>query len=120
MSERPSVVTAKALEQAGSLRESLSRYLFYGWLFHDADIGSALERAAALRHNTAQSKWLPTYMRRWSVLGTVLLAIETLSERVMSIPLLSAALSVALIFVLLFLLITSICWAFLQADRQSR
>lgn len=120
MSEPPSVVTPKALEQVGSLRESLNRYLFYGWLFHGADIGSGLERAAALRHNRNQARWLPTYMRRWVVLGAGLLGLETLSERALSMPLVSAALSVTVIFALLFLMITAICWAFLQADRQSR
>lgn len=120
MRKPPSVETPKALGQVGSLRESLKKYLFYGWLFHDADIGSELERAAALRHNRIQARWLPTYMRRWVVLGAGLLGLETLSERALSMPLASAALSVAVIFVLLFLLITAICWAFLLADRQSR
>ena len=103
-----------------SLRESVRQYLFYGWLFHDANTGSTLERAAALRHNSDQSKWLPTYMRRWVVIGAILLALEALSERTLSIPVLSAALSVAVIFALLYLVITAICWAFLQSDRQSR
>lgn len=120
MSEPPSNATAKALEEVGSLRMSLGRYLFYGWLFQDADTGSRLERAAALRHNSDQAKWLPTYLRRWLVVGMGLLALETLSERALSMPLVSAALSVAIILVLLFLLITVVCWAFLRADRQSR
>jgi hypothetical protein len=102
------------------LRESLSRYLFYGWLFHDADAGSHLERAAALRHNSDQAKWLPTYMRRWAFLVTGLLALEALSERALSTPLISAALSVAVILALVFILLTAICWAFLQSDRRSR
>jgi hypothetical protein len=105
---------------AGTLRKSLSRYLFYGWLFHDASTGSQIERAGALRHNRGQAKWLPTYMRRWGFIGTVLLALELLSEHAWGIPVLSAVLSVALVCVLLFIIVTAICWAFLQADRQSQ
>ena len=59
-------------------------------------------------------------MRRWDVLGASLLGLEALAECASSLPLASVALSVAVIFVLLFLLITAICWAFLLADRQSR
>ncbi|MDE2607505.1 MAG: hypothetical protein KGL68_16440 [Burkholderiales bacterium] len=43
----------------------LYRYFFFGWLFQDASQGNLLERAAALRHNRDQARWLPTYMRRW-------------------------------------------------------
>lgn len=44
----------------------LYRYFFFGWLFKDANQGNLLERAAAWRHNQAQARWLPTYMRRWA------------------------------------------------------
>ena len=103
-----------------SLREGIYRYFFFGWLFRDADSGSDAERAIALRHNRDQAKWLPVYMRRWVVGGAVILAFETLSEHVTSKPVLSAALAVALVFVVLFLLITAICWTFLHGGRWSR
>ena len=47
----------------------LYRYFFYDWLFRDASRGSAFERAAALRYNIEQSRWLPLYLKRWSVLA---------------------------------------------------
>jgi hypothetical protein len=53
----------------------LYRYWFFGWLFRDANRGTALQRAAALRHNRLQARWLPVYMKRWLALGAVLFAI---------------------------------------------
>jgi hypothetical protein len=53
----------------------LYRYWFYGWLFRDVNRGTLLERAAAWRHNQAASRWLPVYLRRWTVLGLVTFAI---------------------------------------------
>ena len=47
----------------------LYRYWFFGWIFRDAARGTPFERAAALRHNAERARWLPTYMRRWAVLG---------------------------------------------------
>jgi hypothetical protein len=51
------------------------RYWFYGWLFRDVNRGSLYERAAARRHNRSRSHWLPTYLRRWTVLGVLCFAI---------------------------------------------
>lgn len=102
-----------------SLRQDIGRYFFYGWLFRDADSGSGLERASALRHNREQARWLPIYMLRWIVAGVVMLALERLCEHLWRMPVLSAALNVALIGVALFLLVTAVCWAFLQVGRGS-
>lgn len=65
------------------------RYLFWGWLFHDASQGDLLRRAAAWRHNLAQRIHLPVYMRRWlALLGAtfaIALAIEvTFDARVLA------------------------------------
>jgi hypothetical protein len=102
-----------------SLRTSLYRYWFYGWLFRDADSGSPMERAIALRHNRQQARWLPTYMRRWAVGGGAIGALEGLSERLTGDSPLSAALEVALMFVVLFELVTVVSWAFLHDRRPS-
>lgn len=101
-----------------SLRIQLYRFFFYGWLFRDAAAGSALERSLAMRHNAAQAKWLPVYLFRWLVTGGVLALFELWSERMTGNSLLSAALALCLVFVALYLLLTGICWAFLQARRQ--
>jgi hypothetical protein len=50
--------------------------LSYLWPFGDyqnACRGSALERAAALRHNKTLAKRLPAYLNRWSAISCVLL-----------------------------------------------
>ena len=108
------------LDDGLSLRVRLYRYFFYGWLFRDAEAGSELERSAALRHNLVCAKWLPVYLRRWAVGGVVILSLESLAERLFGDSLLAAALAVMLIFVVMFELITAVCWAFLRAGRPSR
>jgi len=51
--------------QESSFCSLLYRYFFFGWLFKDAGSGDMFERAAAVRHNREQARWLPTYMMRW-------------------------------------------------------
>jgi hypothetical protein len=120
----PSAVSKGPLAGDIGLGARVYRYFFYAWLFRDADSGSSLERSAALRHNLAQARWLPTYLLRWAVGGTVILLLEQLSERLMGDSLVSALLSaflaVVLVFVVLFELVTAVCWAFLRLSRQSR
>ena len=99
------------------LRVSLYRYLFYGWLFRDADAGTDLERASALRHNRDQARWLPVYLLRWSVIGGVLTGLESQAGALNGVPVLSAALALALIFVAMYLMMTAVFWAFLRGPR---
>lgn len=54
---------------AQTFAQLLYRYWFYGWLFLDTNRGSLFDRAAARRHNQSRSIWLPTYLRRWTLLG---------------------------------------------------
>ena len=103
-----------------SARVALAHYFFYGWLFRDADRGTSLERSAAIRHNSHQARWLPIYMSRWFVGGSVLLALQALAEHVLEVPWLTAVFAVMLIFVVMFQIVTVICWAFLQSGRQAR
>ena len=100
-----------------SMRKSVCRYFFYGWLFHDAATGSDFERATALRHNRDQAKSLPVYMMRWVIGGAVLAAFVAVCEHTLSSPVLSATFAVALTLAVLFLLVTGICWLFLQTGR---
>jgi hypothetical protein len=69
-----------------SFRFLLYRYWFYGWLFRDVNRGSLLERAAAWRHNQAAARWLPVYLRRWTVLGSVTFAIGWCLESLAPFP----------------------------------
>jgi len=73
-----------------AFRTLLYRYLFFGWLFRDVNRGNGFERAAAWRHNQAQARWLPTYMRRWLVIGVLAYAMGALVELVFGAPLASA------------------------------
>jgi hypothetical protein len=73
-----------------SFRQLLYRYFFFGWLFRDVSRGSLFERAAAWRHNRAQARWLPVYMRRWLVGGLLLFGVGNLFELSLAEPLLSA------------------------------
>lgn len=72
------------------LRTLLYRYFFFGWLFRDVSRGSRFERAAAWRHNQAQARWLPTYMRRWIWSGLALCLLGVVVESALGAPLLSA------------------------------
>ena len=64
----------------------LYRYFFFGWLFRDVTRGTRLERAAAWRHNQGCAIWLPTYMRRWLVVGLILVTIGALFEWMLGAP----------------------------------
>ena len=100
------------------LRTLLYRYFFYGWLFRDADTGDAAARTSARRHNEDQRKWLPVYMARWAVLGVLVAMLETFLEQRFGTSLLSAMLALVTIFVMMYALITGICWAFLGPRRN--
>lgn len=69
-----------------AFRTLLYRYFFFGWLFRDVNRGSRLERAAAWRHNQAQARWLPVYMRRWLGSGVLLFALGSLVELALDAP----------------------------------
>ena len=64
----------------------LYRYFFFGWLFEDVNQGSVFERSAAWRHNQAQARWLPTYMRRWMWCGVVFYELGGLVESLLQFP----------------------------------
>lgn len=76
-----------------SFRCLLYRYWCFGWLFRDVRCGTALERAAAWRHNQASARWLPVYLRRWTCLGVLCFA-AGMGLEPLAPPLLQAALYV--------------------------
>ena len=96
----------------------LYRYLFYGWLFHDAGRGTHWQRAAAWRHNREQARWLPTYMRRWGVLGGLLFALAWVVEDHFGSPVLSALFYLPSALSVPFTTVTALCWTFLVNDRS--
>lgn len=65
-----------------SFRTLLYRFIFFDWLFRDVSAARNLfERHAALQHNKYMSRYLPVYLRRWSVLATFDFGLGFLFER---------------------------------------
>ena len=96
-------------------RTLLYRYFFFGWLFRDVNLGSALERSAAWRHNQAQAPWLLTYMRRWFVLGALLYLSGLLVEHAFAATWLSSLLYTPWVLCVSFNTTTFIAWAGLKS-----
>ena len=94
-------------------RVLLYRYLFFGWLFQDIGRQKNLfERAAAWRHNREQSRWLPLYMLRYTVLGLLLLGLGLLVESLS--PVLSAFFYVPGTMTVPMLVVAGVAWTGLQ------
>ncbi|MFL6673418.1 MAG: hypothetical protein ACJ8LG_09020 [Massilia sp.] len=69
----------------------LYRFLFFDWLFLDVSAArNRFERHAARQHNRHMSRYLPLYLRRWSVLTVFDFALGCLFERALQASLLSA------------------------------
>ncbi len=98
-------------------RSLLYRYFFYDWLFRDAAKGNRFEQAAALRHNRAQAHWLPTYMRRWLVLGALLFCVAAFCEFALNNPHLSAFFYVPSVLSMPVNVVTAVCWFGLISNR---
>lgn len=75
--------------QESSFRSLLYRYFFFGWLFKDVSQGDMFERAAAMRHNREQARWLPLYMMRWLWWGLAFYALGGVAELVLDAATLS-------------------------------
>jgi hypothetical protein len=91
-------------------RSLLYRYFFYGWLFCDASRGNRFEQAAAMRHNRAQAHWLPTYMRRWLVLGALFFCAAAFCETALNSPQVSAWFYVPSVLSMPINFVTAVCW----------
>jgi hypothetical protein len=72
-----------------AFRTLLYRYFFFGWLFRDVATPDLYARAAAWAHNKRQARWLPTYMLRWVVIGTVMYGLGAACELLLKAPVLS-------------------------------
>jgi len=101
-----------------SFRALLYRYFFYGWLFDDVNVGNLWQRCAAGRHNREQARWLPTYMRRWFVLGASLFAVAFVCEKLLGAPVLSAVFYVPSALSVPFNAVTALAWGSLVLDRS--
>jgi hypothetical protein len=64
-------------------RTLLYRYFFFAWMFKDVEEGTMFERAAAVRYNREQARWLPVYVIRWLWLALLWYALAGFLEIVM-------------------------------------
>ena len=72
-----------------AFRTLLYRYFFFDWLFKDVDTGNVFERAAAVRHNREQARWLPVYVLRWLWWGLAFYALGSAAELILEATILS-------------------------------
>lgn len=54
--------------EAPSLRRTLYRFWFWGWLLEPVMHGDPLQREAAYRRNRERARWLAVYAKRWTLL----------------------------------------------------
>ncbi|MGI4718804.1 MAG: hypothetical protein ACRYGO_17380 [Janthinobacterium lividum] len=101
-----------------SFGQTLYRFLFFDWLFRDVSQARNLyERHAAREHNRRMSRYLPVYMRRWSVLATFDFALGFLFERVLSATMLSALFFTGSCVTVTGIVVMTVTWLFLTYAR---
>ncbi|RZA32294.1 MAG: hypothetical protein EOP92_26785 [Lysobacteraceae bacterium] len=101
---------------ASPFGQTLYRFLFFDWLFRDVSAARNLfERHAAREHNRRMSRYLPVYMRRWSVLATFDFALGFLFERVLSATMLSALFFTGTCVTITGVVVMTVLWLLLAA-----
>ncbi len=101
-------------------RTLLYRFMFFEWMF--ADISAArnlFERHAAWQHNRRMCRYLPVYLRRWSVLTACDFGLGVLFERALQASLVSAWFFTWSCVSLTGMVIISVAWVFLSNSRMS-
>jgi hypothetical protein len=90
------------------------RFLFFDWLFRDMNLARNLyERHAAWQHNRRMCRYMPTYLRRWSMLTAFDFGLGMLFERAMQASLLSAWFFTWSCVTLTGMVVISVAWLFL-------
>jgi hypothetical protein len=96
------------------LRSLLYRYWFWEWLFIDlAGVRDLYARAAAWRHNVAQRRHLPVYMRRWLALMAANLAVAAVLEKALACMLSAAVFYTNSCIAVCVLFVTFVGWVYL-------
>jgi hypothetical protein len=99
-------------------RTLLYRFIFFDWLFRDVSAARNLfERHAALQHNIYMSRYLPIYMRRWSVLATFDFGLGFLCERGLQATVLSACFFTWSCMTIAGIVVIVVAWIFLTFGR---
>ncbi len=101
-------------------RTLLYRFIFFDWLFRDVSAARNLfERHAALQHNKYMSRYLPVYLRRWSIMATFDFGLGFLFERGLQATVLSACFFTWWCMTLAGMVVIFVCWVFLTFGRLS-
>lgn len=101
-------------------RTLLYRFIFFDWLFRDVNAArNRFERHAALQHNKYMSRYLPVYLRRWSVLATFDFGLGFLFERGLQATMLSACFFTWSCMTLAGMAVIVVAWVFLTFGRFS-
>lgn len=99
-------------------RTLLYRFMFFEWMFADIDATKNLyERHAAARHNRHMSRYLPVYLRRWSVLTVFDFMFGMLLERGLQASLLSAWFFTWSCVSLTAMVVITVAWLILSHSR---
>ena len=94
------------------------RFIFFGWLFRDANSAANLyERHAVLQHNRRMCRYLPTYLRRWSFLTVFDFGLGLLFEQAVQASALSAWFFTWSCVTLTGMVVISVAWLFLANPR---
>jgi hypothetical protein len=114
----PTPPLANVAESTADVREPLHsllyRYWFWEWLFVDlASARGLYQRAAAWRHNVAQRRHLPVYMRRWLVMIAANLGVGALLEKALAWMMFAAFFYTNSCIAVCVLAVTFIGWLFL-------
>lgn len=101
-----------------SFGQLLYRFLFFDWLFRDVNAARDLfERHAARQHNKYMSRYLPVYLRRWSVLAVFDFGLGILFEKVVQATLLSAWFFTWSCVTITGMVVITVAWLFLAFAR---
>ncbi|MET0856028.1 MAG: hypothetical protein ABWY27_04715 [Telluria sp.] len=98
----------------------LYRFIFFDWLFADVRAARNLfERHAAHQHNRRMCRYLPVYLRRWSVAAAFNYVLGFLFERMLQATLLSAWCFTWVCVTLTGMAVIMVSWAILANARLS-
>lgn len=101
-------------------RTLLYRFMFFEWMFADISAARNLyERHAAVRHNRYMSRYLPVYLRRWSLLTVFDFSLGMLCERGLQASLLSAWCFTWSCVSLTAMVVISVAWLLLAHSKLS-
>ena len=101
-------------------RTLLYRFIFFDWLFRDVSAArNRFERHAALQHNKYMSRYLPVYLRRWSVLATFDFGLGFLFERGLQATVWSACFFTWSCMTMVGMVVILVAWVFLTFGRFS-